>query len=172
MLVASGSWCLPINLLISFPRSNSLPLILHLSKSSFQTPQRALSDRITSPSHLNLSSVYALLLPQNAFIKVNKNLLIMRSKEKKVRLFWNSLPCSTMLIPFSLECLATLVAPATPLVAVCPHLWGPSFSLPLSPAHTLTDSSQVTVTHDSTLGPVPFCLWWSHSFSGFPLLSE
>lgn len=83
MLVASGSWCLPINLLIPFPRSNSLPLILHLSKSSFQTPQRALSDRITSPSHLNISSVYALLLPQNAFIKVNKNLLIMRSKEKK-----------------------------------------------------------------------------------------
>lgn len=86
----------------------------------FQTSQRTLSDRFTSPSHLNISSVYVPLLPPNALIKVTESFLTIKSKEKILSFsYWNSLLHLTMLITFCLERFTTMVALATLLLVVC-----------------------------------------------------
>lgn len=103
--------------------------ILHISKSSFQTLQRTLSNGLTSPSHLNIIPAYAPSFPQNALIKVIKSLLTIKSKEENsVFILLEFSLHSAVLITFSLKRFTTLVAMATRSPSCLSHLSGPCFS--------------------------------------------
>lgn len=110
--------------------------ILHILKSSSQTPQKTVSNGFTSLSHLDIILVYVLSLPQNCPIEVNKSLLIIKSEEKILSLsYWNSQLHLTVLITFSLKLFTTLVAMVThsPSCRISQALASLS---PLLPAHT------------------------------------
>lgn len=106
-----------------------------MSKPSFQTPQRTLSDGFASPSHLNIIQAYAPSLLQNALIKVIKSLLIIKSKKKSCFYLIGILCCVWQCWLLSPWNSSPPWLPWQPtLLVVC----GKSQTFPpLSPSHTL-----------------------------------
>ena len=65
-------WISAYELAPVFPLLNLPTLILHVSKSSFRTPQRTLGDEFTSPSHLNIIQVLPHHSPKMLLLRASK----------------------------------------------------------------------------------------------------